>query len=102
VNEAIELAERGGALRLIEHARPELYAAGGRPRPSTRRGAEVLTASELRVAHLAGRGQTNREIAQALFVTPKTVEMHLGNAYRKLGIRSRHQLSAALEDRADE
>jgi DNA-binding CsgD family transcriptional regulator len=101
LNEAIELAERSGALRLIEHARSELYAAGGRPRAGARRRAEVLTASELRVARLAGHGQTSREIAQALFVTPKTVEMHLGNAYRKLGIRSRHQLSAALEGRAD-
>jgi len=55
-------------------------------------GIEALTASERRVAGLAAERATNREIAQALFVTPKTVELHLGNAYRKLGIRSRHDL----------
>jgi DNA-binding CsgD family transcriptional regulator len=56
----------------------------------------ALTASELRMATLAAGGQTNREIAQALFVTPKTVEVHLSNAYRKLGIRSRRELPGAL------
>ncbi|MBV9917338.1 MAG: hypothetical protein JO153_12620 [Solirubrobacterales bacterium] len=54
-----------------------------------------LTASELRLARRAVARTNNRKIAQALFVTPKTVEMHLGNASRTLGIRSRHQLSAA-------
>ena len=49
------------------------------------------------MATLAAGGQTNREIAQALFVTPKTVEVHLSNAYRKLGIRSRRELAAALD-----
>ncbi len=51
-----------------------------------------LTAAELRVAELAAEGMTNREIAQALFVTVKTVEWHLRNTYVKLGIASRHQL----------
>jgi DNA-binding NarL/FixJ family response regulator len=49
------------------------------------------------VAGLAANGDSNRDIAQALFVTPKTVEVHLSNAYRKLGIRSRRELAAALE-----
>jgi DNA-binding CsgD family transcriptional regulator len=40
--------------------------------------------------------EANRDIAQALFVTPKTIETHLGSVYRKLGIRSRHELPAAL------
>jgi DNA-binding CsgD family transcriptional regulator len=48
---------------------------------------------------MAAKGPTNREIAQALFVTEKTVEAHLASAYRKLGIRGRGQLSAALSDR---
>jgi DNA-binding NarL/FixJ family response regulator len=48
------------------------------------------------VAELAAQGQTNREIAQSLFVTPKTVEVHLSNAYRKLDIHSRRQLAAEL------
>jgi DNA-binding NarL/FixJ family response regulator len=45
---------------------------------------------------LAAGGQTNKEIAQALYVTPKTVELHLSHAYRKLGIRSRRDLAGAL------
>jgi DNA-binding CsgD family transcriptional regulator len=56
-----------------------------------------LTASERRVADLAAAGQTNRDIAQSLYVTPKTVEVHLSNAYRKLDIRSRRELSRVLE-----
>ncbi|HEY6777363.1 MAG TPA: helix-turn-helix transcriptional regulator [Thermoleophilaceae bacterium] len=57
---------------------------------------EALTASEHRVATLAAQGATNREIAQTLFVTPKTVQVHLTNAYRKLGIRSRRELAGEL------
>jgi DNA-binding NarL/FixJ family response regulator len=56
----------------------------------------ALTTSERRVADLAAAGSTNREIAQALYVTPKTVEVHLSNAYRKLDISSRRQLASAL------
>ena len=56
----------------------------------------ALTASERRVAGMAADGMTNREIAQALFVTTKAVEKHLGNAYAKLGISSRRQLGDAL------
>jgi DNA-binding NarL/FixJ family response regulator len=47
---------------------------------------------------MAAEGPTNKEIAQALFVTPKTVEVHLSSAYRKLGINSRSQLAAALAE----
>ena len=59
-------------------------------------GVGALTPSELRVATLAREGMTNREIAQTLFVTPKTVEVHLSNAYRKLGIPGRAELGGAL------
>jgi DNA-binding CsgD family transcriptional regulator len=59
-------------------------------------GAEALTPSERRVAELAAEGRGNQEIAQTLFVTAKTVENHLGRAYRKLGISSRRELAAAL------
>ncbi|MGD9572699.1 MAG: helix-turn-helix transcriptional regulator, partial [Thermoleophilia bacterium] len=82
----------------------ELYAAGARPRTPALAGAEALTASERRVAALAAEGRTNKEIAQALFVTLKTVEVHLSHAYRKLGIASRRELGAALggaESRVD-
>jgi DNA-binding NarL/FixJ family response regulator len=61
-------------------------------------GVESLTPSERRVAEMAAEGPTNREIAQALFVTPKTVEVHLSSVYRKLGINARSQLAAALAE----
>ena len=48
-------------------------------------------------ARMAAAGRTNREVAQALFVTPKAIEYHLANAYRKLGIRGRPELARALE-----
>ena len=93
---ALELAAASGADGLAREARTELHAAGGRPRRTALTGPASLTASERRVVDLAAGGHTNREIAQALFVTPKTVELHLRNAYRKLGIRSRQELPAAV------
>jgi DNA-binding CsgD family transcriptional regulator len=93
---ALELADVCGAGGLAEHVRSELYASGARPRTTAFSGVDALTASERRVVTLAAEGQTNRDIAQTLFVTPKTVEVHLSNAYRKLGIRSRRELAATL------
>ena len=55
-----------------------------------------LTKRELEISLLAGEGATNREIAARLFLSPKTVELHLGRVYRKLGIRSRTELARAL------
>jgi DNA-binding CsgD family transcriptional regulator len=60
-------------------------------------GIGALTPSERRVAEMAAGGMTNREIAQALFVTLRTVEIHLTHAYQKLEINSREQLPNALE-----
>jgi DNA-binding CsgD family transcriptional regulator len=94
---AADLARRGGALALSERARVELAAAGARPRrEALLSGPASLTPSERRIAELAATGQSNREIAQALFVTPKTVEYHLRNAYRKLDIQTRGELAQAL------
>ena len=93
---ALDLATACGAPPLADAARSELYAAGARPRIDALSGVAALTASERRVADLAAGGETNRDIAQALYVTPKTVEVHLSNAYRKLGIRSRRELPEAL------
>ena len=92
---ALELAAACDAPGLAEHVRTELYATGARPRTDALAGVAALTASERRVAERAAAGDTNRDIAQALFVTPKTVEVHLSNAYRKLGIRSRRELPVA-------
>jgi ATP/maltotriose-dependent transcriptional regulator MalT len=96
LRQALELADACGADALAESVRTELYAAGARPRTAALSGARSLTASERRVAELAAGGATNREIAQALFVTPKTVEVHLSSAYRKLGIASRRDLPGVL------
>jgi DNA-binding CsgD family transcriptional regulator len=87
---------RCGATVLARSALEEALAAGARPRRVARRGMESLTPSELRVARRAAEAHSNREIAEDLFVTIKTVEMHLANAYGKLGIRSRTQLVDAL------
>lgn len=93
---AMDTAHRFGAFLLRDAARTELAAAGARPRRTAVTGPESLTPSELRVAHMAAAGSSNREIAQLLFVTPKAVEYHLANAYRKLQINSRRELPAAL------
>jgi DNA-binding NarL/FixJ family response regulator len=91
-----ELATRGGATPVADAARAELYSAGGRPRRDALSGPASLTPSERRVAELAAEGSSNRDIAQTLYVTPKTVEVHLTSVYRKLGITSRARLAGAL------
>jgi DNA-binding CsgD family transcriptional regulator len=96
LQEGMELAHRCGATPLADRAVTELRAAGGRPRRRAGIGSDALTASERRVAELAAGGVSNKEIAQSLFVTLRTVELHLSNAYSKLEIRSRHELAAAL------
>jgi DNA-binding NarL/FixJ family response regulator len=93
---ALELAEICGATALVERARAELYATGARPRMTALSGVGSLTTSERRVADLAAVGLSNRDIAQELYITPKTVEVHLSSVYRKLGIGSRRDLPAAL------
>jgi DNA-binding CsgD family transcriptional regulator len=92
----LELAARCEADALVARARDELRALGARPRRLMFSGVEALTASERRVAAMAGQGLSNRDIAQALFVTQKTVETHLRNVYRKLDIGSRRQLPERL------
>jgi DNA-binding CsgD family transcriptional regulator len=94
---AIPHALECGAFALAERARAELTAGGGRRPRLELTGVNALTPAERRVCEMAADGElTNRAIAQNLFVTEKTVELHLRSAYRKLGIRSRFQLGAAL------
>ena len=100
LREALELAHRCGAQHLARRAREELVAAGARPRRIRLTGLESLTASERRVAQLAAEGHANRDIAQALFVTVRTVEGHLTQTYAKLGVASRERLAAALHGEA--
>jgi DNA-binding CsgD family transcriptional regulator len=97
LRQGLDLAHRCGASALAAQAHSELLATGARPRRFRQSGVEALTASEHQVATMAAAGRTNREIAQALFVTQRTVEIHLTNAYRKLAIAGRSELAAALD-----
>ena len=92
----LEAAGRCGARTLAEQARAGLLATGARPRRDAVTGPAALTLSERRVADLAAEGRRNREIAQALYVSTKTVEVHLTSVYRKLGISTRAELEGAL------
>lgn len=94
---ALELSEVCGAAPLQEQVEAALRVSGGRRRAAAQHGPAALTAGETRVAELAARGLTNREIAQSLFVTVKTVEVHLGNTFRKLGIMRRQELGGAMD-----
>ncbi|MCQ6555005.1 AAA family ATPase [Streptomyces sp. C10-9-1] len=96
LTEACDIARRCGAQPLVQQINAELRAGGARPRSPLAAGIDALTPSERRVAELAAAGRSNREIAQALFVTPKTVEAHLASSYRKLDISSRRQLGEKL------
>lgn len=91
---ALQQATACGMDPLVRQVREEVLAAGGRPRRIAVTGPGALTASELRVARMAAGGLTNTIIAQTLFVSRKTVEKHLANAYAKLGIASRAELAA--------
>jgi DNA-binding CsgD family transcriptional regulator len=98
---ALDLASECGAERLRERIYEELAAAGGRRRRTDEEGVRALTASELRVARLAGEGLSNVEIAQSLYISLKTVETHLSRAYAKLGLAgagSRLQLASLLTE----
>ena len=96
LREAVDIALAIGASAIARTAHEELLATGAKPRRLRQSGAEALTATERRVAAMAAEGMSNRGIAQALFVSEKTVETHLGNAYRKLGINARTHLTDAL------
>jgi ATP/maltotriose-dependent transcriptional regulator MalT len=93
---ALDLAHRCGGERVAEQAHTDLLATGARPRRAQLTGPQSLTASERRVAGMAAQGLTNREVAQALFVSLRTVETHLTHAFQKLGIDARTQLAGAL------
>lgn len=93
---ALDLSHRAGASVLESRARAELIAAGARPRRAVLSGVDSLTSSQRRVAELAASGLTTRQIAGALFVTPKTVEFHLRHIYSKLEVSSREELTGRL------
>ena len=92
----LRLAQRCGAQLLAQRAFDELEASGKRLRRADLLNRDALTPTELRIARLAVQGLTNREIAGTLYLSIKTVEMHLGRAYRKLDITARAELADAL------
>jgi DNA-binding CsgD family transcriptional regulator len=94
---ALERFEQLGAAPWAERARAELRAAGA-IRRSAVNDPDELTAQEMRVARAVAHGATNAEVAAELFLSPKTIEFHLGRVYRKLGIRSRTELASLAAD----
>ena len=91
---ALETFEKLGARPWAQRAREELEATGGPTGPrADAPGSDDLTPGELKIALLVAQGLTNREVAAALFLSPKTVEHHLSSIYRKLDVRSRTQLA---------
>jgi DNA-binding CsgD family transcriptional regulator len=104
--EALDVLERLGATRWAQRARDELRSTGGGsptadPAPVAKEtvaaaGLDELTAHELQIARLVAYGLTNREVAAKLFLSPKTIEYHLSQIYRKLGLRSRTQLASLM------
>jgi DNA-binding CsgD family transcriptional regulator len=98
LKQAIGIFDRLDALPWSERARSELRSTGERVSARGPTRSEELTPHELRIAILAADGKTNREISVQLFLSPKTIEWHLGHVYRKLGIRSRGKLARVLEE----
>jgi DNA-binding CsgD family transcriptional regulator len=91
---AVEAFDRLGARPWAEHAAAELRATGERIRRRGSADISELTPQELQVALAISRGATNREAAAQLYLSPKTIEKHLGSAYRKLGVSTRAELGA--------
>ena len=96
LGEAAELFDALGAVQWAEQARTEIRASGGTPSATRIGPTGSLTPQELHVALTVAAGATNKETAAALFISPKTVEFHLGHIYRKLGLRSRSELARRL------
>jgi DNA-binding CsgD family transcriptional regulator len=96
LKEALETFERLGARGWAERTRTELRATGEQQTRRSESAAEQLTPHELQIAVLVAQGMTNREAAAALFLSPKTIEYHLGQIYRKLDVRGRAQLARLM------
>ena len=104
LSEALEAFERLGAAPWADRTRVELRATGGAAAEGdaaeksavAAAGLEELTAHELQIARLVAYGMTNREVAAKLFLSPKTIEYHLSQIYRKLDLRSRTQLASLM------
>jgi DNA-binding CsgD family transcriptional regulator len=96
LRDAFEAFEALGALPWADRARTELEATGEKARKRDASTLDQLTPQELQIAFLLAEGRTTREAAASMFLSPKTIEYHLRNVYRKLGVRSRPELAAAV------
>jgi DNA-binding NarL/FixJ family response regulator len=96
VRRSAELAAQCRAPVMAERLRVLLAGSGTRPPLPHLTGIRALTSSERQVAQLAADGLTNRQIAEKLFLSEKTVEAHLSRSYRKLGVRTRTQLAVRM------
>ncbi|MGD9573513.1 MAG: AAA family ATPase [Thermoleophilia bacterium] len=94
--EALATFDALGAAPWAERARRELRAAGARPPGPRTAATAALTPQELQVALAVATGSTNKEVATALVISPKTVEYHLARVYTKLGVRSRAELATRM------
>ncbi len=97
---SLDTARRCGATALAEHAREQLALSGARLRREALSGPAALTPAERRVAELAAAGLTNRQIAEQLWVSRKTIEAQLGAVYQKLGTSDRTALAPLLQTHA--
>jgi DNA-binding CsgD family transcriptional regulator len=100
LRDGLDVANRCGSAVETDRAIAELRATGARPRRPALSGVDALSPQERRIAAMTTEGLTNREIAEALFLTRRTVEMHLTGAYRKLGVSGREALPDALGARS--
>ena len=96
LNAALEVFENTGARPWADRARTRLRASGARPRATRPSARDELTPQELQVSLVVAEGVTNREAAARLFVSPKTIEVHLSRAFRKLGVHTRTELARQL------
>jgi DNA-binding NarL/FixJ family response regulator len=93
---ALEAFSGMGVDAFARRAERELLATGERARKRTAETRDQLTPQETQIARLATQGDTNREIAAQLFISPSTVEYHLRKVFRKLGVKSRTQLASRM------
>jgi DNA-binding CsgD family transcriptional regulator len=98
LRQAFSIFDRLGAVPWAERARLELLATGQTAHPRQGPALEELTPQEFQVAQLLARGATTREAAAKLYLSPKTVEFHLRNAYDKLGVHSRSALAELMAE----
>ena len=96
LHEAHQRFDALGAVPWAEKAARELRASGGRALRGARARTSELTAQQAQIATMVAEGRTNKSIANSLFLSPRTIEFHLSNVYRKLEVDNRTQLARAL------